>query len=80
LTPEEILAEIEWAAGLIPMPDHLVKAGTKVTNVRQMIVINSMPVAGVDPEIVMLDCRIIPHPRPYKETRGWGELISREAL
>lgn len=80
MTPEEILDEIDWVSGLIPMPDHLVRAGTKVIKVREMIVIDSLPIASYDPKTVMLDYRIIPHPHPYSETRVWGELVSVEPL
>lgn len=85
-TADEELAEIEWAAGLIPMPPHLIAAGTRVCRYTSKIIRNpnAPPIeARWISEAASLSALNLNHyievplPRPIVETYVWGELVSR---
>lgn len=78
LTSEEELAEIEWVAGLIPMPPHLVRQGTKICRYTRQIRLLKLPQAGViDPDappyLIQEGVDYIIEPiEPFTETYVWG--------
>lgn len=79
------LDEIEWVAGLRPMPDHLVELGTRTYTYIRRVVLDEPVVVGPISEDARMPTRVIAHhleplPRPIRETYVWGVLVERREL
>lgn len=74
------LDEIEWVAGIAPMPDHLVKLGTERRTFRRGIKptgeLKARFMSESDPPD-MSSFEEYELPEPFYEIRVWGELVER---
>lgn len=77
------LDEIEWVAGIAPMPDHLVELGTERRTFRRGVKLTKELKARFMLESDPPDMPTFEEynlPEPFYEVRVWGELVERGEL
>ena len=85
---EEAMRElqvIEWAAGIAPMPQHLIEEGTVRREYRRGVRLIEEPSVGYISEGAQVPTRMSPYEEfdlehPYYEVHVWGVLVERGSL